>query len=128
VCFFTCPATANPSASRDDVSQICKQTWNAAICVVPNRAANDAANVTQNVTAITLASNQNPAAIEVYQLNNATYQYLKYNICLFSPSIIYLPFLRNLLNCRSFALGGNRLTSVINLNRRIIDIKYLKET
>lgn len=58
--YITWPATANPSARRDVVNQTCKQTWNAAISVGPNLAANDAANVTQNVTAMTLINNRNP--------------------------------------------------------------------
>lgn len=57
---LTCPATANPSARRDVANQSCKQTWKAAIEVGPWRAANDAASVTQNVTAITRANSRNP--------------------------------------------------------------------
>lgn len=52
---------AKPSASSDEVNQTCKQTWNAAIGVEPCRAAREAASVTQNVAAMTRASNQNPA-------------------------------------------------------------------
>lgn len=53
---------------------------------MPNRAASDADNVTQNVTAITLASNQNPAAIKVYLLN----RYLKVIMYVYQMrSIIY---------------------------------------
>jgi hypothetical protein len=59
---LTCPATANPSASKEVASQICRQTWNAAIDVVPCLAANDAARVTQNVTAMTLTNNINPVS------------------------------------------------------------------
>jgi hypothetical protein len=51
--FLTCPATANPSASKEVAIQICKQIWNAAIVVDPCLAARDAENVTQNVTAVT---------------------------------------------------------------------------
>lgn len=58
--FLTCAATASPSARREIVNQICKQIWNAAMQVGPCRAAIDAANVTQHVTAITLASNKDP--------------------------------------------------------------------
>lgn len=50
----------NNQLKRDVANQTCKQTWNAAISVGPNLAANDAANVTQNVTAITLINNRNP--------------------------------------------------------------------
>lgn len=57
---LTCPATANPSASKEAANQICKQTWNAAIVVGPCLAANAAARVTQNVAAITLTNNKNP--------------------------------------------------------------------
>ena len=56
----TWPATASPSARRDVASQICKQTWNAAMDVEPWRAASDAARVTQNVTATTLINNRKP--------------------------------------------------------------------
>lgn len=58
--FLTCPATANPSASKEVAIQICKQIWNAAIVVVPCLAASDADKVTQNVTAVTLTNNRNP--------------------------------------------------------------------
>ena len=58
--YLTCPATAKPSASKEVASQICRQTWNAAIDVDPCLAAKDAAMVTQNVTAITLTSNIDP--------------------------------------------------------------------
>lgn len=58
--YLTCPATASPSASKELASQICRQTWNAAIEVVPCLAANDAAKVTQNVTANTLINKRNP--------------------------------------------------------------------
>lgn len=57
---LTCPATANPSASKEAASQTCKQIWNAAMDVDPSLAAMDAARVTQNVAAITLNSNRNP--------------------------------------------------------------------
>ena len=59
--FPTCPAIAKPSARSDDVNQTCKQIWNAAIGVGPSLAANDAAKVTQDVTAITLDSIRKPA-------------------------------------------------------------------
>lgn len=58
--FVTCPATASPSARRDEASQTCKQIWKAAIGIDPWRAAIDADRVTQNVTAMTRASNRNP--------------------------------------------------------------------
>lgn len=61
--FFTCPATAKPSDNKEDVIQTCKQVWNAAMGVGPSLAANDAARVTQKVTATTLASNKPPAPI-----------------------------------------------------------------
>lgn len=54
-------ATAKPSARREEVSQTCRQVWNAAIGIGPNLDANDAAKVTQNVTAITFANNKPPA-------------------------------------------------------------------
>lgn len=54
------PATANSSTRRDVANQTCRQIWKAAIGVGPWRVANDAAIVTQDVTAITLASNKNP--------------------------------------------------------------------
>lgn len=57
---LTCPATANPSASKEAASQTCKQIWNAAMDVDPSLAAMDAARVTQNVAAITLNNNRNP--------------------------------------------------------------------
>lgn len=57
---LTCPATANPSASKEVAIHICRQTWKAAIAVDPCLAANDAARVTQNVTAMTLTNNINP--------------------------------------------------------------------
>lgn len=56
----TCTATAKPSARRDDVNQTCKQGWNAAIGIGPNLAANEAAKVMQNVTAITLVIKRPP--------------------------------------------------------------------
>ena len=56
----TCQATANPSARSEYANQTCKQILNAAICVVPNLAANDAAKVTQTVAAITLNNNKKP--------------------------------------------------------------------
>lgn len=59
---ITCPATAKPSARREDVIQTCRHIWNAAMGVEPSLAANDAANVTQNVTAITLPSSSKPTA------------------------------------------------------------------
>jgi hypothetical protein len=62
VCFFTCPATAKPSARREDVNQTCKQIWNAAIVVEPNRVALDAAKVTQIVAATTRANSRKPAS------------------------------------------------------------------
>jgi hypothetical protein len=57
---LTCPATANPSARREVASQSWQQIWKPAMMVGPCRAARDAARVTQNVTATTLASNRNP--------------------------------------------------------------------
>lgn len=59
--YLTCPATARPSARRDTANQTCRQTWNAAMDVDPWCAANDAASVTQNVTAMTLMNNRKPA-------------------------------------------------------------------
>lgn len=58
---YTCPATAKPSARREDAIQTCKHTWNAAMEVGPSLAANEAAKVTQMVAAITLASKRKPA-------------------------------------------------------------------
>ena len=43
------------------MSQTCRHIWNAAMGVGPNRAANEAAKVTQIVTAITLVSKREPA-------------------------------------------------------------------
>jgi hypothetical protein len=65
---ITCPATAKPSERRDDVNQTCKQVWKAAIGVAPSRAANEAAKVTQNVTATTLA-NRRPPGVHAYNIN-----------------------------------------------------------
>lgn len=65
---FTCPATAKPSERSDDVNQTCKQVWKAAIGVAPSRAANEAAKVTQNVTATTLA-NSRPPGVHAYNIN-----------------------------------------------------------
>ena len=62
--FYTCTTTTNPSARREDVTHTCKQVWNAAIGIGPNLAANEAAKVWQNVTAITLANNRPPIEIE----------------------------------------------------------------
>jgi hypothetical protein len=59
---ITCPETAKPSERRDDVNQTCKHVWNAAMGVGPSRAAKDAAKVTQNVTATTLANNRPPVS------------------------------------------------------------------
>lgn len=56
----TWPAKANPSARSEEANQICRQIWNAAIGVAPNRAAIDADSVTQHVAAITLASSRKP--------------------------------------------------------------------
>lgn len=58
---YTWPAMARPSASIEDVNQTCKQIWNAAIGVVPSRAAIAAARVWQNVTAMVLASINPPS-------------------------------------------------------------------
>jgi len=74
---LTWPATASPSARRDVASQTWEQIWNAAMAVGPWRAASDAASVTQNVTATTLASRRNPA-IHGYYLNSAIKQHLKH--------------------------------------------------
>lgn len=57
----TCPATAKPSARSDDVNQTCKQIWNAAMGVGPCLAANAAAKVTHDVTAMTLVNIRKPA-------------------------------------------------------------------
>lgn len=57
---LTWPAKANPSARSEQANQVCKQIWNAAIGVEPSRAAIDADSVTQNVAAITRASNKKP--------------------------------------------------------------------
>lgn len=57
---LTCPAKANPSARSEQANQVCKQIWNAAIGVEPSREAIDADSVTQNVAAITRASNRRP--------------------------------------------------------------------
>ncbi|KAL6012233.1 hypothetical protein ACLOJK_002711 [Asimina triloba] len=51
---LTWAVTINPSARRDVVNQICKQTWNAAMQTEPSRAIIHAARVTQTVAAITL--------------------------------------------------------------------------
>lgn len=51
---------ASPSASNELAIHTCKQTWNAAIDTDPCLAANEAAIVTQEVTAITLNINRNP--------------------------------------------------------------------
>lgn len=56
----TCPATAKPSARRDEVNQTCKQIWKAAIGIEPSVAALEAARVTHIVTAITLVNSQKP--------------------------------------------------------------------
>ena len=58
--FVTCPATASPSARRDEANQTCKQIWKAAIGIDPWRAAMDADRVTQKVAAITRASKRKP--------------------------------------------------------------------
>lgn len=58
---MACPATAKPSARSEDVSQTCKQIWNAAMGVAPSLAANDVANVTPIVAATTLANIREPA-------------------------------------------------------------------
>ena len=68
----TCPATAKPSAKSEVASQTCKQTWNAAIVVEPCLAAIEAANVTQNVTAITLINNKKP----VWNINKKNWEIL----------------------------------------------------
>ncbi len=63
----TCPATAKPSERSDEVNQTCKQVWNAAIGVAPSRAANEAAKVTQNVTATTLNKSRPPVSMHIKQ-------------------------------------------------------------
>ena len=146
--YVTCPATAKPSARREDVIQTCRHIWNAAIGVEPSRAANDAAKVTQNVAAITLPSSSTPRpnhqsqwhyvdCISVHRYTIRKNPSLWHKAKVAKTYIILgelikreetnypLPFLRNRRNCRSLRLGGRRSTSFINLNRRIRDIKYL---
>jgi hypothetical protein len=70
----TCPATAKPSARSDDVNQTCKQIWNAAMGVGPCLAANAAAKVTQDVTAMTLVNIRKPAHQGLKKVNKS-YKY-----------------------------------------------------
>lgn len=150
VCVGTCTAIAKPSDKRDDVNQTCRQVWNAAIWIEPNLEANEAAKVTQNVTATTLANSIPPVQIGNTKLSKLIDQmHIYYNIGLMFDyylcrvrfeywyrlqhamfialhHITFIPFLRNLENCKSLMLGGMRTTFVSNINKRTNAIMYLK--
>jgi hypothetical protein len=113
-------------------SQTWEQIWNAAMAVGPWRAASDAASVTQNVTATTLASRRNPA-IHGKWLNSSIKQHLNLSIGANLISSMnpnskckHPPHPRKRRNLRHLRLGGTTSTFLTSLLSIISVIRYLR--
>lgn len=105
-------------------SQTWEQIWKAAMAVGPCRAAIEAAIVTQNVTATTLARRRNPTSIVSRthaQIRSRT-RHLHNDI---QYEEIYSPHPRNRRNLRHFRLGGTTVTFLTSLLSIISVIRYL---
>jgi hypothetical protein len=120
---LTCPATANPSARREVASQSWQQIWKPAMMVGPCRAARDAARVTQNVTATTLASNRNPE--KKRKKLQSFFRGKGRDVIQFEDYIGILPHPRNRPNSRDLMLGGITSTWRTSWHSNINVIRYL---
>lgn len=124
-CNLTCPATANPSARRDVASQSWQQIWKPAMMVGPWRAARDAASVTQNVTATTLASSRNPETEIKFSLLFQDTSVRDVVIRSLDSNGIS-PHPRNRPNFRDLMLGGITSTCWTSRHSNINVIRYLQ--